>query len=244
MKAISPNESWFSFNGIRNDALGVRLLSMPTRPHPARKGEFQEIPGKNGAVWQDQGTYENIVIPVHCIAPDNDNIDAVNAWLIGEGDLVFGDEPTRAYHAIVVQSFDRSNRSQFLRGQEFTVSFDCEPFRYESSPSADITITASGTAITNPGTWESAPLIRVNCTGDGTLMIGGNTLIFNDLTGYINVDCEAKIAYTGGTSEYDPMLLATQHLTGDWPAIKPGLDYVTFDGGIESVVITPRWRWL
>lgn len=244
MKAISPNESWFSFKGIRNDSLDVRLLSMPTRPHPARKGEFKEIPGKNGSVWQDQGAYENIVIPVHCIAPDNDKIDGVNAWLSAEGDLIFGDEPSRAYHAIVVQNFDRSNRSQFLRGQEFTVSFDCGPFRYEASPVADISIGTTGTAIINPGTWASAPLLTINGTGDGTLMIGNDTLIFNDLAGYIVVDCDAKIAYTGGTSDTDPIVLATQHLTGDWPQIQPGTSFVSFTGGIQSVVITPRWRWL
>lgn len=243
MKALNERDVWFSFNGIKNTEMGVRILSMPTRPHPKRKGQYVDIPGR-GPVWQDEGSYEKISVPVHCIAPDDENIDSVNAWLRGEGDLIFGDEPNRAYHARVIEEFQRSNRSQHLRGQEFTVSFDCEPLRVEANPSGNITISTSGTNITNPGTEAAAPLILVNGTGDGTLMIGGNTLIFNDLNGHIYVDCDAKIAYTGGTSPDDPMLLANHLVTGEWPEIKPGTDFVTFTGGIKSVVITPRWRWL
>lgn len=244
MKHIAESAAWFSFNGHRSTAFGVRLLSMPTRHHPGRKGEFVEIPGRNGALFQDEGAYAQISIPVHCILPDDSNIDAVSLWLSGNGDLVFGDEPERAYHAQVAEDFSRSNRSQHLRGQEFTITFDCEPFRYQATPETDIALTASESSIFNPGTAESQPLIRVNGTGDGTLMIGGNTLIFNDLSGYIYVDCDAKIAYAGGSSPADPMVLANHLVTGEWPTIKPGTDYVTFTGGIASVVITPRWRWL
>ena len=244
MRIVGTENAWFSFKGQRNDVLDVRMISMPTRPHPARKGELLDIPGRHGKVFQDEGVYDRILVTIRVMAADNANIDDISAWLTGEGDLVFGDEPERAYHARITKEFSRSNRIVRLRGQEFTITFDCEPFRYESFPVSPITITASGTSIVNPGTWESQPLIRVNGTGDGTLMIGGNTLIFNDLAGYINVDCDAMIAYTGGSSASDPMLLATQHLTGEWPTIKPGQDFVTFTGGITSVVITPRWRWI
>lgn len=244
MKSIAESAAWFSFNGYRSTAFGVRLLSMPTRHHPGRKGEFVQIPGRNGALFQDEGAYEQISIPVHCILPDDSNIDAVSLWLSGDGDLVFGDEPERAYHARVVEDFSRSNRSQHLHGQEFTITFDCDPFRYESNPADGIVVNTSGTFITNPGTAASAPLLYVAGTGDGTLMIGGNSLIFSGLTGHIYVDCDAKIAYTGAGTAVSPMVLANHLLTGEWPEIEPGENAVTFTGGITSVIITPRWRWL
>ena len=246
MRAIGTENAWFSFKGIRNDdpALDVRMIAPPTRPHPARKGELIDVPGMDGKLFQDEGAYDRILVSVPVIAPDNENIDAINGWLDGEGELIFGDEPKRAYHARITKEFARSNRVPRLRGQSFTIVFDCEPFRYNVNDEADADVYTNGETIHNPGTVASAPLLMVNGTGDGTLMIGGNTLIFNDLAGYIYVDCEAKIAYTGGTSAADPMLLATQHLTGEWPMIQPGDSMVSMTGGIRNVVITPRWRWL
>lgn len=246
MRAIGTKNAWFSFKGIRNDApeLDVRMIAPPTRPHPARKGELIDVPGVNGKLFQDEGVYDRILVTLPCATTDNSNIDEISSWLSGEGDLIFGDEPNRAYHARITKEFSRSNRMPRLRGQSFNLAFDCEPFRYNAHPETDADVYSNGEAITNPGTWPSAPLLLVNGTGDGTVMIGRNTLIFNDLEGYIYVDCDAHIAYTGGTSATDPMRLATQHLTGEWPEIQPGTSLVHLTGGIESVVITPRWRWL
>lgn len=246
MKTVGAANAWFSFAGRKNtDAdLDVRMISMPTRPHPARKGKLTDVPGVNGKLFQDEKAYDRILVTVRVVAPDNDNIDNVNAWLDGEGNLIFGDEPERAYHARITKEFSRSNRMPRLRGQEFTITFDCEPFRYNANAAIDSERYYSGETITNPGTVASAPLLLVNGNGDGTLMIGSNTLIFNDLKYYVYVDCESKIAYTGGSSATDPMMLATQHVTGEWPEIQPGDSQVSFTGGITSVIITPRWRWL
>ena len=244
MRVVGTGNTWFSFKGQRNTVLDVRMLSMPTRPHPARKGTLLDIPGKHGKLFQDEGVYDRILVTMRCITGDNANIDAVNAWLSGEGDLVFGDEPERAYHARITKEFSRSNRIPRLRGQEFTVSFDCEPFRYEADPVADIPIYTSGTFITNPGTEASAPLLYVYCPGDGSLMIGSNTLLFTGVSGGIYVDCDAEIAYTGEGTAADPMVLANQYVTGEWMKIEPGQNGVTFAGDVQYVIITPRWRWL
>ena len=245
MKAVGTKNVWFSFAGRRNtdEDLRVEMVGMPTRPHPAEKGTQVSIPGASGKLWQSENAYDRISVSVPCVS-DNENIDAINAWLTGEGDLVFGDEPNRAYHARVIKEFSRTNRVPRLRGQAFTIPFECEPYRYEANPVQDIRITASETSITNPGNIAAAPLLRINGDGDGTLMIGGKTLILDDVDGYIYVDCEAKIVYRGEGTAASPMVLATQHVTGEWPLIKPGKDYVSFTGGVSSVIITPRWRWI
>jgi predicted phage tail component-like protein len=243
MRAVGTDNAWFSYAGRRNDEFDVRMVSMPTRPHPARKGKLVDIPGVHGKLFQDEGVYDRILVTVRVIANDNANIDDVNAWLSGEGLLIFGDEPDRAYKARITKEFGRNNRNLRLRGQEFTVVFDCEPFRYEAVVSNNIVLTKAS-IITNPGTVESQPLIRVNCAGSGTLMIGDDTLIFEGVPEYVIVDCAAKIAYTGSGTVTDPLLLATQYVTGDWIEIEPGEQAVSFNGDISSVEIAPRWRWL
>ena len=247
MRILTANEAWFSFKGISCRDYSVRMVSPPARLHPSRKGEYIGIPGADGELWFDGGGYDPIFISVHCIAEDNLNIDDINAWLSGKGDLIFGDEPERVYKASITGEYARNNLYGVMRGQEFTVSFDCEPYRYNADPDGDtVTITESETPINNPGTVASLPLLEVEGHGDGNLMIGQNTLLFYDLEANkpIYVDCAAKIAYTGTGAANDPLILATQHLTGEWMSVDPGLNFVTFVGGIRSVTIVPRWRWL
>lgn len=243
MKAVGVNNAWFSFAGRKNNEFDVRMVSMPIRPHPARKGTLISVPGRDGKLFIDEKAYDRILVSVKCITGDNGNIDAVNAWLSGEGMLIFGDEPDRAYRARITKEFSRNNRTPRLRGQEFTVVFDCEPYRYEAIASANIVLTGAGT-INNPGTVKSQPVIRVNCTGSGALMIGSYTMLFENVPEYVIVDSDAKIVYTGSGTVDDPMLLATQYATGDWIEIEPGEQAVSFTGDISSVEIAPYWRWL
>lgn len=264
MKAIGRENTWFKFKGIRNDTLGVRMLSMPTRPHPARKGKIIDVPGTDGELWKDYGGYKRILVSIRLITEDNANIDAVNNWLSGEGDLIFGDEPNRAYHARITKEFSRSNRSQRLRGQEFTVMFDCDPYRYSANPDADrfghlpdpegsqlIPIYFNAD---NPGTENALPLIMVQ--GEGTCYIdiipstgdilanNGMRISLDDLDpgDPVYIDCAAKIAYKG--SENKPTSIYTHKMHGEWPHIPPGGCIVRISEGITAIDVSPRWRWL
>ena len=51
MRPVGKENAWFSFKGIRNTEYDVRMISMPTRPHPARKGNLIDIPGTNGKLF-------------------------------------------------------------------------------------------------------------------------------------------------------------------------------------------------
>jgi predicted phage tail component-like protein len=241
MAVIDKSAAWFSFAGTMSHDMKVYMVELPVRPMPAMKGDDVEIPGTDGNLWMSDGGYERITVSVKLEAGDDADIDLINGWLRGEGDLIFGDEPDRVYHARIIKNADRSHKGK-RTNRQWKQTFDCEPYRYLAD-CANL-LPKSTEYIMNPGNVASAPLILVNGYGDGTVMIGNNTLIFNDLDGHIFVDNDAKIAYTGGTSPTDPMILATQHLTGEWIKIQPGRNFVTFTDGITSIEIAPRWRWL
>lgn len=243
MKQIPIGNRWFSFKGIRNTEMKVEMLSMPVRPLPAAQGELKSVPGMNGKLWIPENAYDRINVNFNIFTADDADMDAVCAWLSGEGDLIFGDEPNRAYHARITKQFNRSHQNARFYNQNMTPIFDCEPFRYEAEPTAPMAITQSGTAIINPGTVEAAPLIKVEGSGEGTLMIGSATMLFDAMTEPIYVDCDAKMAYTGEGTTLSPRVLATQHVTGEWITIATGSSFVSFTGGITKVTITPRWRW-
>ena len=130
--------------------------------------------------------------------------------------------------------FDRILRGNPQRS--FTVTFRCKPFLYLDS-SADVTVTASGTTITNPGAVDSEPLIKVYGSGDITLMVGTQIVELEDVSSQIFLDSEIQEAYKGTTSMNSAM-------SGEFPKLLPGMNAISWTGNVTSIVITPRWRTL
>ena len=137
------------FAGARNTDKGVRLLSLPVRYHPAERGELVQVPGRSGYLWAPDDAYNNVLTRVQCQTTDEADMAAIGAWLRGAGELRFSDDPGRFYRARVTKGFSRSAAMNRFVNQEFTVTFDCQPFLYHTDVE-DVEITASPHTITNP----------------------------------------------------------------------------------------------
>jgi len=46
-----------------------------------------------------------------------------------------------------------------------------------------------------------------------------------------------KEAYKGNT-------LMNDHMSGDFPVLKPGLNAISWSGNVTSVIVKPNWRCL
>ncbi len=239
MKAIGGGNIWVEFAGHKNTEYGVELLSMPTRPHPARKGESIDIPGRDGKMFMDEGAYDRVLVSLRMIATAG-NMDAVNAWLSGSGNLRFGDEPERAYKAKITKEFATSNRNNRLKGREFTVTFDCEPFRYAYPATSTVTISTSGNTVNNPGTVYSLPRIKVTGSGDFTLTVGGYLVEAQGLTGGAIIDSKLQEVLSLDGMESRNAYFAMD----EFPRLSPGINSVAWTGSVTSVQIEPRWRYL
>lgn len=236
-------EFWFEFNGIRDTTKGVMLADVPNRFHPATRGQQLTTPGRHGYIWVPEDAYAQDTIKVKCFTSDSANMDDINAWLSGAGLLRFSDEPTRAYEARVIKRFERTNRLSRFTMQEFTVVFECQPFRLYHPAATDISITASNTKLTNPGTAPSAPRLTIAGGGSFSVTIGMQTQFFEGVTGGgIIVDTELMDAFT-----FDGSTLANSRVSGEFMAIPPGDSYITWiveSGSVSKVTIRPRWRYL
>lgn len=239
MRAVGGANIWLEYADHRNTEFGVELLSLPTRPHPARKGTLVDVPGRNGKLFMDEGAYDRILVPIRMMAVDG-NMDAVGGWLSGSGLLRFGDDPNRAYRASVTKEFSVSNRNPRLRGQEFTATFDCEPFRYVYPAPEAIEVTVSGTTIQNPGNVFSQPEISVTGSGDIALVVNGYYVEARGLTDGAIIDCErmetfnlSKTASMNGSFVMD-----------EFPVLRPGPNIITWVGSVTKLEIAPGWRYL
>lgn len=229
-----------SFNGVTAASKGVIVVEYPPYVKPQSRVKVLTIPGRSGSLTIDEGAYENIEFECRCVASPEANIESISDWLTGSGDLVFGNARDRSLKARVDGriSFDKIISGHQHRG--FTIPFVCQPGRYVHPPVADIVRTTTGT-VTNPGTMPSQPKIKVVATGEITLTVGSSAMLINgpETEWTLVIDSELMDCFDGTMT-----LLRNDWMTGDFPLLNPGTNAVNWDGTVESVTITPRWRYL
>lgn len=226
--------------GISSDDVGVVVEHYPTLPRPARRVTAVTVPGRNGALLLDEGTYENYTQPYDIyISAEAQRIPfasrAAVDWLYahtGYQELADSYEPDVYRLAYYAGPLDLENiLNRFGRA---TIEFTCKPQRYLKAGRNPVAFTASGT-IQNPTAYTALPSIKVTGNAAGTLTVGGALVRFLSLDGTVTLDSETQNAYSGVTNLNHTVSAPT------YPALAPGENAVSWTGGITKVEITPRW---
>ena len=204
---------------------------------PSERVTFTDVPDRSGSLTQLEGddVYDDMVLTATCLIADPSRIPEIAAWLRGSGTVTFANRQGGFYHARVVNQIPFE---KILRGnphRSFAINFRCKPFWYLSDVGL-ITLTTSGTFITNPGSVASEPVITVYGYGEITLMVG-MTITELEITDKITLDTPLMEAYSGSTSMNSCM-------SGDFPSLLPGKNAVSWSGNVSRVEIQPNWRSL
>ena len=231
-------QDYFLWNGQDCRQYGIHVTEQPPITIPAERSKQTVVPGRPGSLTTLEGedVYDDLLLTATCFLADPARITAIAAWLRGGGTVTFANRIGGHYKARVANQIPFE---KVLRGnphRSFAVNFRSFPFWYRDNVS-DITVTASGTFITNPGTVYAEPIITVTGAGNISLMVGTTPVELENIQGSITLDCELKEAYSGST-------LMNSHMTGDFPRLQPGANAVSWSGAVTKVVIQPRWREL
>ena len=228
---------WFEWNGVRCTQYGIHVLEQPPVMIPSERVTFTDVPGRSGSLTQLEGddVYDDMVLTATCLIADPARIPEIAAWLRGSGTVTFANRQGGFYHARVVNQIPFE---KILRGNphcSFAINFRCKPFWYLSDVKP-ITLTTSGSFITNPGCVASEPVITVYGSGEITLMVG-MTITELEITDKITLDTPLMEAYSGSTSMNSCM-------SGDFPSLLSGKNAVSWSGNVSRVEIQPNWRSL
>ena len=231
-------QDYFLWNGVDCRTYGIHVTEQPPITIPLERSTQTNVPGRPGSLTQLEGddVYDDMILTATCFISDPAQISAIAAWLKGSGTVTFANRTGGYYKARI------SNQIPFekvLRGNPhctFAVNFRCYPFFYADA-AADITVTTSGTIITNPGSVYSEPRVTVTGSGDITLMVGTTIVELTDISGSIVIDSVLQEAYTGSE-------LMNDHMSGDFPVLKPGANAISWTGTVTRVVVRPNWRYL
>lgn len=228
---------WFEWNGIKCTQYGIHVSEQPAITIPAERATFVSVPGRSGSLTQTEGdnVYDDVILTAECFVSDASRITDIAAWLRGAGTVTFANRQGGHYSARITNQIPFE---QILRGnpaRSFAVNFRCKPFFYLSG-NDPVTLTESG-FVENPGSIASEPVITVNGAGDITLMIGGTLIELTGVDGSITVDSELLEVYT----ETD---VCNEKMAGEFPTLVPGINAISWDGVVSSVIVVPNWRTL
>ena len=229
---------WFTWNGVRCTEYGIHVSEQPPLTMPAERATFINVPGRSGSLTTLEGNdvYDDLVLTATCFISNISRITEIAAWLKGSGTVTFANRQGGFYYARIVNqiSFEKILRGNPYRS--FAVNFRCKPFWYTEAVTP-ITLTTSGSAITNPGNVYSEPVITVYGSGAITLMVGMSIVELDGFPGSITLDTPLMEAYQGQIS-------MNGCVSGDFPRLLPGQNAISWTGSVSRVVIQPNWRYL
>ena len=231
-------QDFFLWNGTDCRQYGIHVTEQPPITIPLERSTQINVPGRPGSLTQLEGddVYDDLLLTATCFISDPAQIPAIAAWLKGSGTVTFANRTGGYYKARIANQIPFE---KVLRGNPhcaFSVNFRCYPFWYREDE-ATITVSTSGTIVTNPGSVYAEPVLTVYGSGDITLMVGTTIVELEGITSSIVLDCALKEAYLGNT-------LMNDHMAGDFPKLKPGANAISWSGTVTRVVIQQNWRYL
>ena len=166
------------FGNVSARDYGIFISGEGAYDAPVRNVEFVTVPGRNGAIPIDKGSYDNITIeyPAFTFALTQAEFrkkltDFKNAIMsqIGYQRLVDTYHPDEYRMAIYCEGLE-VDPIYYSRAGSFTLKFTCKPQRYLTSGENEIEVN-NGDVVNNPTLFDASPLLKID--GYGTVSFNG-----------------------------------------------------------------------
>lgn len=196
-----------TFDGLKSSDYGVFLAGDGVFDSPARRGEMVTIPGRNGTLFMDEDSFDNIEVTYPAFIGTDARADFSDKLRRLRSDFAARrtyKRLTNTYHPDefrlgVFHKGVETDPAYYTRAGRFNLVFDCKPQRFLTSGEIPLTFTAKG-EITNPTPFASNPLLKV--TGNGNFSIGDYQVLVSGNPGTFWIDCEIMEAYIPAAEIY------------------------------------------
>lgn len=230
-----------TYNNITSADAGCEIVSRPHIPSAERNIEEQAVPGRNGSLFFDYGTYKSIQIDIALnfkAKPEewHQKLSQIKKWLNSDGNKILrlSDMPGEFYRVYTVKA-GQAERSSKEVGT-MTVAFICQPFKYTDEGEA---LRNNPDILTNTEDIEANPIYYIEGEGNCTLSINGNIMTASVNTQGLILDVERELAYTLSGE------LKNASVSGEYEALRlsPGVNTINISQGF-TLKVKPRWRRL
>ncbi len=240
--------SYFLFNGVNSDELGLMVTTKPVRPTWELESKEFTLAGKSIKFVQWSKTYSNKEMTIETFLDDitPENLQKLYQTFQGDGTLWLSSAPAE-YLEVIAHPPDI--KAVAYRSGECRLTFTVKPFARALTPTeVQIGVQDSYTEVKNDGTLFSEPLISFRPHSQKTVVnVNGADLIVNTPDGCtsdstIFIDCEEQIIYFQlPDGEIHTCL---QYTEGDLPLLHTGENYVKYSGAVQDFKINVKERFL
>lgn len=216
--------------------MGIIIEKTPEITKSRRRITQYTVPGRNGFLSIDEGTYEPFSLVLEChYCDDNVDKDAINSWLDGYGTLTLDGE--REYTGIVDSAISYEKVQMF---KKFKVQFSLNPIAKKiEATELEVDLSEQSTSVDIVTEVDTHPIITLNATGNVSVKIGDTTFGIVDADGEYVLDCENKEITHNNIN-------ASASMSGNFPTLKKGTNdvFINGEGTIESMTITYHEAYL
>ena len=228
------------FNGISSNDLHIQVQTEPDYDFPEKDYEVTHVPGRNGDIVIDQGSWQNVSRKYN-LAMDAGKISYTEVasklvqWLhSASGYARLEDSYEPDFYRMAMYKDSGSISNIYNKAGQIEIEFTCKPQRYfKSGEIADIFTTS--TEYRNPTDFPAKPLIKIHGSGSGTVKIGVYTVTINDILDGMVVDSEQQDTYKDQTNCNSKVSIT------EYPKLMSGNNTISISGGVTSIEIIPRW---
>lgn len=234
------------FNGHASTEAGIEVMTPPGYTFPERDYEVTHVPGRNGDIILDKGSYKNIEKSYNVnIFSKNEPYPVIARKLVnwlhsGSGYCRLEDSYDPDFYMLGMYMENGSLNNILQVGVRTTVKFNCKPQRFYKTGDNPVTFTESGSLI-NPSIYEALPIIKVFGSGNITFTINGYSVNLANVTSVtdsnpIIVNSEIQDVYQGTTNKNSIATFAY-----GFPKLGAGVNTITLGSGVTKLIITPKW---
>lgn len=210
---------------------GIIVEKIPKISKGKKNIDTITIPGRNGFLTIDKGTYQPFVVSLECHAKESAYYDDIKTFLDGYGTLSF--DGLREYTAVIQNAIEFSKALQFKR---FPIEFLVNPIS-EDIVATTYTVASSGSTLTIPGANAPMyPILEITISGQTSFVVNGYS--FNLSTaGTYTLDCKNMVIVDNDDDN------AASIMDGDFPVLGNS-NTITYDGNVTSFIIIYKKAYL
>lgn len=212
--------------------LGIIVEYIPKISKPKKRITQYEVPGRNGFLSVDEGTYEAFSLQLECHAKEGADYNEICSFLDGYGTLSF--DGKKQYTAIINNSIEFEKVQMF---KKFIVSFLVNPI-CEDIQAKKFNVTSSGeNLIINDTYADIEPVITLTCSGNISITINHQTFYLNNTSGTYILDCKEKEITKAGINSSNLM-------NGNFIKLSKGINTIEYTGAITEFFIEYKKTYL